>query len=307
MRVAAIDLGTNSLKLTVADVGSDQSIHIIENSRVPIQLGASVMRSGRFGDETIALVADAVGALVACAQSHGASSLSIVGTSAARDAADTSDLRAAIEAKTGLQLQVISGEDEAKLATVALAHRVPGGRVVLVDVGGGSTEVAVSHDGQIELAVSLPVGAVRLKEAWASQDGCDDQKRHLFDEQIMAAWQACLPASLGVIDEVFATGGTVTALALLDRYGMPLPEVRSSEVEDHRLAASAVASLMHTLGSWPPSVRAIKSGLSAARVEVLIPGAMILQHVLGRLDISVCRVHEQGIRSGVLLRLAGFS
>ena len=306
-RVAAIDVGTNSVKLTVADVGSDRTLELIETARVPLQLGASVMRQGRFGGAIIELVAQSIQELTMRARLHGAVSIAIVATSAAREASDTNELQKAIRLVADVELEVISGEEEAVLSSMALSHRVQATRIGLVDVGGGSTEVALSHNGIIELALSVPIGAVRLKEACGTPLQFDQEQLQIIDGMILSALKGQLPDALEDPKEVFATGGTVTALAMLDRCGMPLEAARPSDVEDHSLTIDSITSISTTIAHWAPTDRVARSGLSAARIDVLVPGAMILKHVLEMLGVRVCRVHEQGLRSGLLLRLAGFS
>jgi exopolyphosphatase/guanosine-5'-triphosphate,3'-diphosphate pyrophosphatase len=305
-RVAAIDVGSNSLKLTVGDVSQNGTITVIDQHRVHVQLGGPVTRSGCVGSETIARVVAGVQELVDRARGEGADGIAIVGTSAVREAADSSALLAAVCEATGLTIRILTGHEEAMLTLRAL-EGTPGTDACvlgLIDVGGGSTEVAVVRTGNVECVASIPVGAVRLKELHGTGSRLDEIQQKILTAEIDAAIDVHLPATLPTPDVVFATGGTVTALAMIDAMGMPLDASELIAVEGRCVSLDTISTLTDRLAAWSASERMKHAGISMARAEVLVPGACILRQVLRRLHAHECRVSEQGLRGGLLRQLA---
>src|SRR2546423_8894449 len=167
-RIAAIDIGSNSVRQIVADVTPDGGITVVDEVKAAPRLGADLDVSGVLGTAAMDRAAEAVGRMATLARQLGASRIEAVATSAVRDAANADQFVARVRQEAGLELRVIDGAAEARLSYLsALAHFDLGvGRTVVMDIGGGSLELALAADGVLDDLVSLPFGALRLTERY---------------------------------------------------------------------------------------------------------------------------------------------
>jgi hypothetical protein len=165
-RVAAIDIGSNSIRQIVADVSSDGTIQVVDEMKAAPRLAAGLSTTGALSDTSIHLAIEALERMATLARQLGAERIDSVATSAVRDATNASAFLAEIQRRTGLRVRVLDGDEEARLSfRSAVAHFDMGvGRTVVVDIGGGSLEFALSAEGVIERLSSFPFGAIRLTE-----------------------------------------------------------------------------------------------------------------------------------------------
>ncbi len=308
MRVAAIDVGTNSVKLSVGEVNPQGVVAHLDRRRINLQIGRRLEREERLGRGTIDMVATTVATLCQYAVSQGAVRISIVGTSAPREAADAGELCEAVHAASGHPMRIISGVEEATLTWEALAsQQTLKGSTAVVDVGGGSTEVTLAQDLTVGLIRSLPIGAVRLTDRFETAGRVPPARLAELEGAIQELLDAEIPQELEGPNHVFVTGGTVTALALLDQRGMPLPDESDLAVEaidGHVLRADFIHTISRRLAQWDRHERESRAGFSPLRAEVIVAGAVILDRVLTHLGAPTCELHELGIRDGLMLRLA---
>ncbi|MCH2135447.1 MAG: hypothetical protein MK101_02570 [Phycisphaerales bacterium] len=307
MRVAAIDLGSNSVKLSIGDVEGAQ-VRVIESDRVLLQLGRLVAATGLIGPEAIEAAAATVAAMATRARLAGCRRIDVVGTSAAREAADGATLQAAVSAAGGVPMRVLSGLDEAHLVSrsVEVAHGMPLGTAVLFDVGGASTEIVRIDAGLVVDQCSLPLGAARLAQQHgltsASPPGSDVLAA--LDESIAAELDALEPAG---VTQAVGCGGTVTALALLNHQGFDASGCASealSSIDGVTLELEAIVELTDRLSSVSLRERMQLTGLEEGRAAILPTGGRLLWRLMERLGVSSAVVHEQGIRTGLLADLA---
>jgi len=165
-RVAAIDIGSNSIRQIVADVSPEGAIQVVDEMKAAPRLAAGLSKSGVIADTSMRAAVEAVERMATLARQLGAQRIDAVATSAVRDARNASDLVAAIQRAAGLKVRVVDGDEEARLSfRSAVAHFDLGvGRTVVLDIGGGSLELALAAEGVIEHLTSLPFGAIRLTE-----------------------------------------------------------------------------------------------------------------------------------------------
>jgi len=309
MRAAAIDVGTNSVKLSVAESVDGAAIRMLVRSRVNLQLGRMIERTGHIGREAIDVAAEAVSGLHAVARTHDVDSVAIVGTSAAREAEDSEALQAAIRDACGLDMVLISGEEEARLTWEALQDRIGDrARAAMVDVGGGSTEVVQASPGCPLHVVSMRLGAVRLTERYETADRVGGARLRSLMEVVDRVVEEAVPQPSQRPEVVFGTGGTLTVLALLDLEGEPLAAGAgrsASDVDGHVVDAPFLAAFIRRVAGWTREERAAHTGLSPIRAEIILAGAVVLDRVRHRLQADSIEVHEQGIRDGLLRRLLG--
>jgi exopolyphosphatase/guanosine-5'-triphosphate,3'-diphosphate pyrophosphatase len=303
-RVAAIDIGTNSVLLTIAEVvASTDSASGFGLSALDER--ATITRLGEGVDKTRALAAGAVERTLACLSSYAevvaaarVSRLDAVGTSAMRDAAGGSDFAERAQRLLGVRPRVISGDEEARLTFIgglsglALHAR----RVLVFDIGGGSTELIVGscQPVSIEHAVSLDVGSVRLTE------------RHLRSDPPTVAEIQALEADLGSalstfemppVDAVVGVAGTVTSIAAIARKVDPYD---ASVIHGMRLSATEVRATSALLDRSTVAERTRLPGLSPKRADVIAAGGHICAAVLARTGAADLVVSDRGVRWGLL-------
>ena len=222
-RIAAIDIGSNSIRQIIADVSSSGAIRVVDEMKAAPRLGAGLAESGALSQVAIDSAVDVLGRMATLAQQMGAQRVEAVATSAVREASNGAAFLAQVRQATGLKVRLLTGEDEARLAfQSALAHFELGrGRVVVMDIGGGSLELALSAEGLVERLVSLPYGALRLTEMFLGDKepgrGVAKLRKHIRDDIRKA-----LPLRDWRGADVIGSGGTFTNLAgiFLARQGM---------------------------------------------------------------------------------------
>ncbi|MCH2140813.1 MAG: hypothetical protein MK100_07230 [Phycisphaerales bacterium] len=307
MRAAAIDIGSNSVKLSVGEMKDCGTLHLLRRSRVVLQLGRQCEDHGSLGQDMIDKVARTVRDMQMLAMQDDASAIAVVATSAAREASDGQALQMAVQDATGLDCHLITGEQEALLSWSGLQERV-GNRdhAAMVDIGGGSTEVVIKTLQSPLHVVSMPLGAIRL--SMRHQTGGltpSDRLQHLADS-INEVLGNALPASTEPLEKLMGTGGTLTAIALLARQGEPLSRDLAGNLPDadqHIIDATFLADFIERMARWELPERVARTGLSAARAEIVLAGAVILECVRSRFGAEHIQIHEQGIRDGLLRRL----
>ena len=222
-RIAAIDVGSNSIRQIVADVAGNGAIRIVDEMKAAPRLGAGLGKKGLLSETSMQQATDALVRMATLARQLGAKRIEAVATSAVRDAANRADFLARVKQHAGLKLRVLVGEEEARLAfRSALAHFELGrGRAVVVDIGGGSVELALSAEGLVERLLTLPYGAIRLTERFLS-DGATPKAIRKLRKHVRRDLERALPVRDWRGAEVIGSGGTFTNLAgiYLARQGM---------------------------------------------------------------------------------------
>ena len=303
-RLAAIDLGTNSVRLLVAEPSGTTWRAVVEAQQVT-RLGEGQARTGALAEIPMARTAAVVADYVARAEGLGAA-VRIVATSAVREAPNRAGFAERIRATTGQGIEVLSGADEARLALLGVSSGLPvlGGAFVLLDIGGGSTEFVAAAAGRPELAVSLRLGVVALAERYVDAGPVPPARFDEMRREVTARLDAELPAAMarGVSSALVGTAGTVTALAALD---LDLPAYDPDRVQGHVLHRAAVERLLARVGGLSLAERAALPGLEPGRADILIPGIAICLAAMARLGFDSLVVSDRGLREGILCEMLG--
>ena len=299
MRVAAVDIGTNSTRVLVADVADDGAFTVRERRTVITGLGRGVDATGEISAEGMArtiAVLEEYGAII---RRSAVAAVRAVATSASRDAANRDEFVRRAVAALGTAPEVIPGEEEAALtfrgATGGLAADLP---VLVIDPGGGSTEFVLGRTSP-EYSISVDIGSVRLTERHLTE-------RPATPEQVETAAQAARSLIAMVrLPEAPATvvgvGGTVTSLAAI---ALDLPAYVREEVHGSVLTADDIAGLVDSLAALSlPELEAIPS-LDPARAPVILGGAVVVSEALRRAGSERLVVSDHGVLLGVALALA---
>ena len=285
-RVAAIDIGTNSTRLLVADY-SGAGLKRIETGLITTRLGKG-MSSGLLLQETMLSTADAVGLFYRKAINLGAESVVAATTSAVRDAANRTEFLELVKKRTGLTVRVLGGEEEAALSYrgVLSGLQVEPDSTVVVDIGGGSTEFIWMHGEQLNL-VSVNAGAVRLTDTAADEIVIYNILRPTLEEVKQSAFE-CL---VGV-------GGTVTPLAAIDQQ---LAVYDPKRVHGYSLSAASVNRILKMLNSMDMEERRKVPGLRPERADIIVAGANIVKIIMDGLGSEKMLVSECDILDGLAL------
>jgi exopolyphosphatase/guanosine-5'-triphosphate,3'-diphosphate pyrophosphatase len=324
-RLAAIDVGTNSIRLIVAEAQQDGSYRILDDEKEITRLGQGLGKTGKIDPGAIEHTAVTIQRMKSIAEGYGASgngAIRVVGTSAAREASNTEVLAKQIHERTGLDLCVIPGEEEAMLAyrSVANAFDLAGVAGAVVDIGGGSTEIVLSAavgpgadggraglgGGVIERVYTLPIGAVRLTEMFGGPETCSRQRYEEMREYIKRELKATIGRPPIWPQLVVGTGGTLTtlgAMVLQRELGPTADGLFSGGVQGLEVARADLKHLLTYVRKLPVKDRTRVPGLSADRTDIIVAGLTIIDCVLKHLGSNRVRVHEGGIRDGILLSM----
>jgi exopolyphosphatase/guanosine-5'-triphosphate,3'-diphosphate pyrophosphatase len=301
VRVAAIDCGTNTLLLLVADVDAEGVRAVEEHSEI-VRLGEGLDATGALAPAAIARACGVLSQYVERIAALGCAHVIAVGTEAIRRASNGHELVNAattLLGRVGGRFQVIDGEREARLSWRAVRASFPSltGVRTVVDIGGGSTELLVGEAAP-EAVVSVPIGSVRLTERLLHHDPPTDEERAALARAVDAALAAA-PQPRGPI---IGIAGTVTTLAAM---ALRLASYDPDRVHGSTLQAPTLHATVEMLGRTPLAERRALPGLDPKRADVIYAGAVILEHVLARGGASSLLVSDRGIRWGLVYEAAG--
>jgi exopolyphosphatase/guanosine-5'-triphosphate,3'-diphosphate pyrophosphatase len=310
MRLATIDLGSNTVRLLVAELEPGAARwRVVEADQRVTRLGEGVAATGRLGEAPAARTTAVVGEYVARARRAGVERLSIVATSAVREAANGGEFVAALERATGAPVTVVSGDEEAGLTLAGVLAGLHDGRpavgtTLVFDIGGGSTEYVLARDAARVAAVSLRLGVVDLAERYPFPGLVDRARLDAMRSEISARLTADLPPAIRDArpTRLVGTAGTATTLAALD---LALPSYDPVRVQGHVLERGRIERLLERLGGLTVLERAALPCLEPGRADLIVAGTAIVLATLHLSGADRLVVSDWGLREGVLIRLRG--
>lgn len=305
MRLATIDLGSNTVRLLVADV-ADERLTVVDQDQRVTRLGEGLTRSWRLGEAPAARTADVVVDYVARARAAGAVRVRVVATSAVREAANGAEFAATLERRAGIPVEVVSGQEEARLTLQGIVYGLGGsapGTLVTFDVGGGSTEYVVARHGALVEAVSLRLGVVPLAERHPLRGPASAAALAALRADVAATLDAALPRRIGSVrpDVLVGSAGTITTLAALD---LVLRVYDAARVQGHVLSRAAVERQAARLAALDVAGRAALPCLEPGRADLILPGVAIVLETMTRFAVDRVTVSDFGLREGLLLDAA---
>lgn len=302
-RYAAIDVGSNSVLLLVADVDEEGRLATVAEAARATRLAEHYYVGNRLVRPARERTLEAIGDFTRMARQSGAEGIAAIGTSVLREAGNGSEFQDQVRQECGLPIEVISGEREAELAYMGnlFDRRLPGtdGERVVVDIGGGSTEVVRGIGHSIRSRASYPLGAVRLTERYLKSDPPGIPEVDAADLSIEQQLAEVEPLPHGSL--VLGTGGTVYNLASVARAaGM----IGAGEIHGALLPHRRVSELMDLFRSLPVKFRKRVPGLEADRADIIFGGAMILHQMMARLSAPAVVISANGVRHGCVYAMA---
>jgi exopolyphosphatase / guanosine-5'-triphosphate,3'-diphosphate pyrophosphatase len=298
IRVGAVDMGSNSTRLLVADVEGDRLTEVERLLRIT-RLGDRVDADGRLSDAGMERVHAVLDCYAQTARELGAERQLATATSAVRDAANGGEFLAEVERRHGFETRLLSGREEAALTYRGVTSRLAAGPGTLVcDIGGGSTELILGGPDGVVDAVSLDIGCVRMSERCLHSDPPADDEIAALREAAAGLLPAELVAQAAMLVGV---AGTVTTLATID---LGLDREIPEQIDGHPLAAATVESLLGQLAAVPLAERRGVRGLMPERAPTIVAGAAIAAEVLKATGAGQMVVSERDILHGAALAAA---
>ncbi len=300
MKIATFDIGSNTVLMLAVEADERRRPRVLaELSRIT-RMGRGVDKNGRLDPNSAALTLSTLEEFAEKAREAGAERIVAAATAALRDAADGPEFIARVKERTGLDLQIIPGAEEAALSHLAVIRGLdidPSLPLLIVDIGGGSTELIFAAPGRDLEMVSLQIGSVRLTERCVRSDPPSDADaaalRATIDQALDALGWSHRPARLVGI------AGTVTTLCAV---ALGLGTYDSTIVHGHRLPRGEIDRVVSLLRSLPLAERLKLPGLPAGRADVIFAGATILERIMTRFGAGEVIVSDQGVRWGLMWR-----
>jgi exopolyphosphatase/guanosine-5'-triphosphate,3'-diphosphate pyrophosphatase len=306
VRRAVIDVGTNSVKLLVADVRGRDVSPVHEESK-QTRLGKGFYESNHLQPEAIARTAEAVWEFAEIARERNAASIRVIATSAARDAVNPTDLTLSIERASGLKTEIITGAREAEWAFqgVATDAELANQPLLLLDVGGGSTEFILGCGKKKSFAHSFPLGTVRLLEKFPHSDPptrgeftrCRDWLKNFLHYEVRPQLEPALKNETGET-QLVGTGGTTSILARMKK---KLDRFDREKIERAVLSFEQVVAHRKNLWKLPLAERKEIPGLPKLRADVILTGVLIYEAVMEEFGFQQLRVSTRGLRFAAVM------
>lgn len=308
VRRAVIDIGTNSVKLLVADVNGTQ-VEPVHETAEQTRLGRGFYETHTLQPEAIAATAKVVAQFANEAREHGSATIRVFATSAAREANNPGELLLAVDAACGLRVEIISGEQEAEWAFrgVTTDPRLARSPLLLVDVGGGSTEFILGHGEHKHFRQSFPLGIVRLLEVLPHSDppkalelaACRVWLAEFLSQKVAPQLELALARERSQGELLFvATGGTASVLAGIET---GLSKFDRRKIEDTRLSLARLHHWVEHLWALPLAERRGIVGLPPKRADVILTGAAICEAIMEQFRFPEMRITTRGLRFAAVM------
>jgi exopolyphosphatase/guanosine-5'-triphosphate,3'-diphosphate pyrophosphatase len=301
MRIAAIDIGTNSIHMVIAQSRGDASFDVIDREREVVQIGRGSFAGGRLRRAAIRRTADALARFVRLARRHQVDRILCTATAAVREARNGGEFLSAAREASGISPRVIPGDEEGRLIYLAVksALQLEEAPALIVDIGGGSVQLVVGNRERLSHAASVPLGALRLTELMVPRDPPTRRdvarlRRHVR-RKLRPALRELEPFE---IKRAYGSSGSIHALAqtvAFSQTGVPLEQLNG-----YFLAADGLERLVARLQRMDQAEREHLPGIDAARAEILLAGATVLHELLSMLGLDGITLSDFGVREGLV-------
>ena len=317
MICAALDIGSNSIHLAVVETDHEKPFRVLARDKEVVRLGRSVAREGRLSGAAIDRAVKCIGRFRQRAEKYGAQELIAVATSAVREAANRRDFLARVETESGVHVELLSGSEEARLIALAASVKYQQGRparqrtqrLLVVDIGGGSTELAITQNSEPAVLISLKLGAVRLTGQFISSDPVSEKQLRRLRAELR---DVLLPRVREIqavgFDDCCGTSGTINALGsiLMHRHleqlkgRRPVPRSLPTQFEP-ALRFEEVQALNRELAAMSLDERLKIRGLNRSRAEIIVAGGQLLEAIMETAGIRQLTLCDWALREGVII------
>jgi exopolyphosphatase/guanosine-5'-triphosphate,3'-diphosphate pyrophosphatase len=295
--LAVIDIGSNSGRVIVVRVTDLGHLEILSDARVGLRLMRDIDRSGRLGSEALERTVAALHDFMAVAAGAGARRTVALATAAVREASNGTEFVTLLRDRTGLDIRVIDGDEEARLAFSGAVNGLPVEHGVLVDVGGGSLELAHFRERRPVRSWTLPLGALRLTDMFLDSDPPKQSEIAALQNHVSRMLDDVGVESLAADERLVGTGGTIRNLAKMHRSSVVYPIPR---LHGYTIGRKPLRELVARISGRPLSRRTTLPGLSSDRSDSIAGGALVVQAAMDALSAGELTVSGQGLREGVV-------
>jgi exopolyphosphatase/guanosine-5'-triphosphate,3'-diphosphate pyrophosphatase len=303
-QIAAIDVGSNSIRLSVAEYDPERGLRIVDEAKDQPRLAAGIAATGALDEQAMNRAIAALGRMREVADRRKVKRLRAVATSAVREASNGREFVARVKREVGIQLEVIDADTEASLSYRSVAHHfaLQSSRSLIVDIGGGSLELVGAVNGLVELSESLPMGAVRLTEIYLWGKRPTPREVGAMRKWVRKRIRKAFPRRNWRHAQVIGSGGTFTNL------GRMAKARRGSEagmVHGEQVGTAEVEQLLDWLSAKSSAERAEVAGLNPQRSDIILAGLAVTAELLDAVQASSVTVSAYGLREGLLLEMVG--
>ena len=304
MRLASVDIGTLTCRLLIADLSPDRRLIEVRSERKILRLGEGVDQTKQLSGAAMDRVLQCLREWRGIIDASSVDAAAAVATSAVRDAANRDAFLDRVKRETGFEIELLSGEEEARRTLLGIRSGLPVGvtDLLALDIGGGSTEFILDRPGQAPIVRSINIGVVRLCERLLHHDPPTDEEIRQAREWIARETKADVAGMDNYQTATFVgTAGTITSLAAM---AQKLPAYEPAKIHNYMLKLDTIRELEQTLLSRTKANRVGLPGLEKGREEVIVAGAIIIRTIMETLGVTDCLVSDLGLREGVLIDLA---
>jgi exopolyphosphatase / guanosine-5'-triphosphate,3'-diphosphate pyrophosphatase len=301
-RIAAVDVGSNSIRLVVAEVLASGGYRVLDEERENTRLAAALTKTDRLDPKAADATVNVLRNFLSITTGFGANQIRAIGTSALRDAEDGPEFCDRVRKELKLSIEVISANEEARLAflSVARAFDISGREVAVADIGGGSTEIVLASSGLVDQVYETKLGTVRVAEECEVTGRSTEKQVQKLRDFVDRALKKETGKPPFVPDMLFGTGGTFTAMAsiIMSRQGQA-----GQPMWGFRVTRAQISHLMADLAQMTLEKRCKVPGLSPQRADIIVAGLAVIERIMSHLRVNVVQVHTRGVRDGLLLTM----
>lgn len=296
MKLAAIDIGSNSIKLVVVQAQTSDSFTVLAQEREVVRLGQETLVNGHIDDAAVLRAATCLKRFVSVAQANGAEKIAAIATASVREASNSAEFVRSVEEETGLRVEILSGLEEARLIGLAASQGCTekGVTSLNVDIGGGSTEISIFRDGEPLALRSIKLGAVGLTDRFIRSDPPARNELNALRSEIKTSLERHT-SELREQSWDYATATSGTALAIGAALNDTKPGVSSSVV------LAELKTLNAKIAALPLAERREVAGLSPQRADIIVAGGLVLEETMSALEIESLRICDWSLREGVII------
>jgi exopolyphosphatase / guanosine-5'-triphosphate,3'-diphosphate pyrophosphatase len=293
-RIAAIDVGSNTILLTIAEYDPDSGLVVVEEGEDQPRLGAGLSTTGRLGEDSMARAVESLTRMRDTCHRHHVTRLAAVATAAVREAENGAEFVERVRALE-IPLRIISAQTEAALSYRSAIHHFPSGRRTMVaDIGGGSVELTGAVNGAVQLSRSLPLGAVRLTEL--------DLRLAKLRAHIRRALELAVPSAEWAESLLIGSGGTFTTIGAIT---LASRGWSSRSVHGTLVTKAGLEKLVEELAAMTPDQRRRVPGLPPQRADIIVAGVAVAAVLVELVGADGVTVSGFGLRDGLLLEMVG--
>lgn len=300
-RLAAIDIGTNSIRCICVEVVQNGDYRILDDEKATVRLGEGLCASGGISPAAWERASEALLRMRKIIDGLGVEVIEAVATSAVRKASNGAEFLAAMERETGIRVRLIDGREEAELAALSAWHHfdMANARYLLVDIGGGSVEVVSAVGRHIEEIVSMELGAVFLSEKYLNKDPIPEKDLERLSRHIRKELRAALTGTDFPVRYLIGSGGTMTSIAAMVQAGR---KERYDSVHGYEVLHSEIVHILAMLQRKSCKERKAVPGLSPERADIIVAGVAVVEELMRLSGTNILKINERGIREGLILQ-----